>query len=172
MIHFVSREKISSTKYVKLKNEGGTKMTALKNFFNDPFFSPFDVSFRNLMRRDLQPAPLANAKLGLPVDVWSDESGLNIEIVLIEAEKENIKVTNPAGTDKIKISYKKGEHSIPGRNYICKGISRKDVDLEFYVDDKQFNLRDVEVTYRENILKINLKRLEQVEPEVTEYSIQ
>lgn len=142
--------------------------TALLNHLQNDFLSP-SMLFRNLLRNDMYATPLANAKLGIPVDVYTDETGLHIEVSIVGGDRENLSVTRPAGTDKIKIVYKKKEHEDNSRSYVCKNISRKDIDLEIIVGDK-FDLTKANVAYRDNMLNIDIPELEVIPP--TEFEIQ
>jgi len=128
----------------------------MTKLFRDPFYD-MDLMFRNLLNHDSHLIPLANAKIGAPVDAWEEDDKLRLDAVIIGANKEDIKVFIPEGSKNLRIIYEKPESKYENRKYICENISRKNINLDLYISD-HFDISKTSVKYENNILSITIPK--------------
>lgn len=146
--------------------------------------TPFELLFRTKMLNGItltqQPfSTVEEQKLGQPVDIYEDESGLVIEVACVGADKKDVKVTvqregrllsfsvvRPENNDKDEVIEK-----IKSRKYIHRNISRKDFGIDWKVSPR-FDLSGVTAEVDKGLLTIRVPVAEEKSSEVSEIEIQ
>ena len=90
---------------------------------------PFDILVRNFFNSEHNFAPVLDAKIQHPVDIFETEHGLHFEIACTGLNKSDVEL-NIEG-DVLRISYNKESKEYDERTYIHKGIASWSLSLFF-----------------------------------------
>jgi len=91
----------------------------------------FDVLFKNFFNNESFFAPVIDTRIGHPVDIFEDETGLHFEIAGTGLTKEDINIAIEG--DVLKVSYKKEDGEETERKFFHRGITRKSFDLGYRI---------------------------------------
>lgn len=124
---------------------------------------PFDILVRNFFNSELHFAPVNEAKIQHPVDIYENDEGLHFEIACTGLTKKDIEI-NIEG-DVLRITYDKGEDNLPEGTWIHRGIARRSFNLGYKIASK-FNLADADAEMVNGLLKISIPFADEAKPKV------
>jgi HSP20 family protein len=122
----------------------------------------FDILFKNFFNNESFFAPVIDTRIGHPVDIFEDESGLHFEIAGTGLTKEDINISVEG--DILKISYKKEDTDEPERKFFHRGITRKSFDLGYRIPLSKYDLSTAEAEMENGLLRIDIPIAEQAKP--------
>jgi HSP20 family protein len=125
----------------------------------------YDILFKNFFNNDSFFAPVADTKIGHPVDIYENDQGLHFEIAGTGLTKEDIKITIEEGI--LRVSYQKPEDEqccdVNDCNYIHRGIARRSFNLGYKISPK-FDLSTAQAEMNNGLLKISIPFSEAKKP--------
>ena len=125
----------------------------------------YDILFKNFFNNDSFFAPVADTKIGHPVDIYENDQGLHFEIAGTGLTKEDIKITIEEGI--LRVSYQKPEDeqccNVNDCNYIHRGIARRSFNLGYKISPK-FDLSTAQAEMNNGLLKISIPFSEAKKP--------
>ena len=124
---------------------------------------PFDILVRNFFNSELHFAPVNEAKIQHPVDIYENDEGLHFEIACTGLTKKDIEI-NIEG-DVLRITYDKGEDNLPEGTWIHRGIARRSFNLGYKIASK-FSLVEADAQMVNGLLKISIPFAEEAKPKV------
>jgi HSP20 family molecular chaperone IbpA len=128
---------------------------------------PFDILVRNFFHSEHTFAPLMEAKIQHPVDIFETEHGLHFEVACTGLNKSDVEL-NIEG-DVLRISYSKDAEAADAeaqeRNYIHRGIARRSFNLGYKIAPK-FSLPHADAEMKDGLLKVFLPFAEEAKPKV------
>lgn len=114
----------------------------------------FDILFKNFFNHDSFFAPIIETKIGHPVDIFENETGLQFEIACTGLSKEDIDIS--IENDILKISYNKTPEAVDhSTRYIVRGIAKRSFNLGYRVSSK-FNLASSSAEMKNGLLRISV----------------
>jgi len=122
----------------------------------------FDVLFKNFFNNESFFAPVIDTRIGHPVDIFEDESGLHFEIAGTGLTKEDINISVEG--DVLKVSYKKEDSDESERKFFHRGITRKSFDLGYRIPLSKYDLGLAEAEMENGLLRIDIPIAEQAKP--------
>lgn len=129
-------------------------------------FDPFDILFRDYFKTENDLFSTLDNRIGKPVDIYTDDKKLVIEVAVVGVAKEDIEIKVTG--DVVRISYqKKSEPSKTSESlveYRYKGISKSSFDLGYKIDSK-YDLSKIDASLDLGILKVTIPVKEKLEPE-------
>lgn len=114
-------------------------------------FDPFDILFRDYFKTENDLFSTLDNRIGKPVDIYTDNKQLTIEVAVVGVAKEDIQIK--VDGDVIRISYKKDSKEEEPVEYRYKGISKSSFDLGYKIDSK-YDLTKIDASLELGILKI------------------
>ena len=128
---------------------------------------PFDILVRNFFHSEHTFAPLMEAKIQHPVDIFETEHGLHFEVACTGLNKSDVEL-NIEG-DVLRISYSKDAEAADAeaqeRNYMHRGIARRSFNLGYKIAPK-FSLPHADAEMKDGLLKVFLPFAEEAKPKV------
>ena len=128
---------------------------------------PFDILVRNFFHSEHTFAPLMEAKIQHPVDIFETEHGLHFEVACTGLNKSDVEL-NIEG-DVLRISYSKDAEAADAeaqeRNYLHRGIARRSFNLGYKIAPK-FSLPHADAEMKDGLLKVFLPFAEEAKPKV------
>ena len=122
----------------------------------------FDLLFKNFFNSESFFTPVVDTKIGHPVDIYENKTGLHLEVAGTGLTKSDINISLEG--DILRISYeKKDDTETTEERYIYKGISRKSFNLGYRISPK-FNLSEAEAEMENGLLHINIPIAEESKP--------
>lgn len=122
----------------------------------------FDVLFKNFFNNESFFAPVIDTRIGHPVDIFEDETGLHFEIAGTGLTKEDINISVEG--DVLKVSYKKEDSDESERKFFHRGITRKSFDLGYRIPLSKYDLSLAEAEMENGLLRIDIPIAEQAKP--------
>ena len=122
----------------------------------------FDVLFKNFFNNESFFAPVIDTRIGHPVDIFEDETGLHFEIAGTGLTKEDINIA--IGGDVLKVSYKKEDGEETERKFFHRGITRKSFDLGYRIPLSKYDLSNAEAEMENGLLRIDIPIAEAAKP--------
>ena len=122
----------------------------------------FDVLFKNFFNNESFFAPVIDTRIGHPVDIFEDESGLHFEIAGTGLTKEDINISIEG--DVLKVSYKKEDSDESKRKFFHRGITRKSFDLGYRIPLSKYDLSLADAEMENGLLRIDIPIAEQAKP--------
>ena len=116
----------------------------------------FDILFKNFFNHDSFFAPIIETKIGHPVDIFENETGLQFDIACTGLSKEDIDIS--IENDILKISYNKIPEAVStdhSTRYIVRGIAKRAFNLGYRVSSK-FNLASSSAEMKNGLLRISV----------------
>lgn len=141
---------------------------------NSSNINEFDILFRNLIGHDLSNGrwkQFQGVKPGYPVDLYYTDDTMTIEVPVIGARIENIKVVRSG--DELSVSYhrdKENEKFNANVNWVHRGIVRRDFDMAWKISPK-FNLKELTSTIKNGLLTITIPAEKSQLPEEVKINI-
>ena len=130
---------------------------------NDPFFN--DLFFKSGLASRFQQFN-ESTKLDYPVDAWYDDQNLVFEIPVLNASKDDIKITKTS--DLLRITYKRSNRpDDENRTWVKRSIVKRDFNLEWRITSK-FNANEITSTFSNGLLIIQIPFAKEAKPEVVE----
>lgn len=128
---------------------------------------PFDILVRNFFNSEHNFAPVFEAKIQHPVDIYENEEGLHFEIACTGLTKKDIEI-NIEG-DVLRVSYNKPKDEecceVNNCNYLHRGIARRSFNLGYKIAPK-FSLTEADAGMKDGLLKISVPFAEEAKPKV------
>jgi HSP20 family molecular chaperone IbpA len=122
----------------------------------------FDLLFKNFFNSDSFFAPVVEAKITHPVDIYEDTKGLHLEIAGTGLAKDDIDIQIEG--DILRVIYEKpDEGSEPKTKFIHRGIARRSFNLGYKIASK-FSLQNAEAEMKNGLLKICVPFAEEAKP--------
>jgi len=122
----------------------------------------FDVLFKNFFNNESFFAPVIDTRIGHPVDIFEDETGLHFEIAGTGLTKEDINIAIEG--DVLKVSYKKEDGEETERKFFHRGITRKSFDLGYRIPLSKYDLSNAEAEMENGLLRIDIPIAEAAKP--------
>ena len=128
---------------------------------------PFDILVRNFFNSEHNFAPVFEAKIQHPVDIYENEEGLHFEIACTGLTKKDIEI-NIEG-DVLRVSYNKPKDEecceVNNCSYLHRGIARRSFNLGYKIAPK-FSLTEADAGMKDGLLKISVPFAEEAKPKV------
>lgn len=122
----------------------------------------FDVLFKNFFNNDSFFSPVIETRIGHPVDIFEDETGLHFEIAGTGLTKEDINISVEG--DVLKVSYKREDSEDGGKKFFHRGITRKSFDLGYRIPLSRFDISNAEAEMENGLLRIDIPIAEAAKP--------
>tara|TARA_R100000951_G_scaffold36373_1_gene31139 strand:- start:3929 stop:4345 length:417 start_codon:yes stop_codon:yes gene_type:complete len=122
---------------------------------------PFDILVRNFFNSEHNFAPVLDAKIQHPVDIFETEHGLHFEIACTGLNKSDVEL-NIEG-DVLRISYNKESKEYDERTYIHKGIAKRSFNLGYKIASK-FDLSKADAMMENGLLGIRIPFADEAKP--------
>jgi HSP20 family protein len=122
----------------------------------------FDVLFKNFFNHESFFTPVIDTRIGHPVDIFEDESGLHFEIAGTGLTKSDINISVEG--DVLKVSYKKEDLEETEKKFFHRGITRKSFDLGYRIPLSKYDLSAAEAEMENGLLRIDIPIAEQAKP--------
>lgn len=124
---------------------------------------PFDILVRNFFNSELHFAPINEAKIQHPVDIYETDEGLHFEIACTGLTKKDIEIN--IESDVLRVSYSKPKSEEQESNYIHRGIARRSFNLGYKIAPK-FSLMHADAEMSDGLLKVVIPFAEEAKPKV------
>jgi HSP20 family protein len=128
---------------------------------------PFDILVRNFFNSEHTFAPVFDAKISHPVDIYENMDGLHFEIACTGLTKKDIEINIEA--DVLRVSYDKPKEDacceVNNCNYIHKGIAKRSFNLGYKIAPK-FSLANADAEMKDGLLKISIPFADEAKPKV------
>lgn len=125
-------------------------------------FDPFDILFTNQFNvKKGSFAPLLEAKIGYPVDIYETQDTLVYEVACTGIDKSKVNVS--LSDNLLKISYDKSseEDKYEGKKYHVEGIARRSFDFSFKINTSKYNLQKADAEFKNGLLRVQIPLLEE-----------
>jgi len=119
-----------------------------------------DILFKNFFQNESFFTPVAETRIGLPVDIYETDAGLHFEIAGSGLTKDDMNITIEG--DCLKIAHQKPDEQ-EGVKYLHRGISRKSFNLGYRIASK-FDLSKASAEMTNGLLKIAIPFAEEAKP--------
>ena len=113
----------------------------------------FDILFKNFFNTDTFFGPVAESKIGHPVDIYENEKGLHFEIACTGLTKDEITIS--IENDTLKVSYDKPESNDLANKYLVRGIAKRAFNLGYRISSK-FDLSKADAEMHNGLLQISI----------------
>jgi HSP20 family molecular chaperone IbpA len=133
----------------------------MSTLFNENYFSPFDLLFKDFFKSELDFQPANQAKYSHPVDIFENSEGLHFEVACTGLTKEDIELHIEG--DLLVIRYDKTPEDKTSHNYIHRGIARRSFSLGYKIASK-FDLSKAEASMENGLLTISIPFAEESKP--------
>ena len=128
---------------------------------------PFDILVRNFFNSEHTFAPIMDAKIQHPVDIYENENGLHFEIACTGLTKKDIEINIEA--DVLRVAYNKPKDDeccgVNNCNYIHRGIAKRSFNLGYKIAPK-FSLNNADAEMKDGLLKISIPFADEAKPKV------
>lgn len=128
--------------------------------------NPFDILVRNFFQDASTYAPLAQAKVPHPVDIYQREDGLGLDIACTGILKEDIEILIDGNI--IRVNYDKPQAEDP-RDFIHKGIAQRSFNLGWKIDSK-YDLSKADAEFLNGLLRVTIPFAKGSEPRTLKIS--
>lgn len=126
---------------------------------------PFDILVRNFFHSEHTFAPLREAKIQHPVDIFETDHGLHFEVACTGLTKSDVEL-NIEG-DVLRISYSKDAEAADAeaqeRSYLHRGITRRSFNLGYKIAPK-FDLSKADALMENGLLGIRIPFADEAKP--------
>lgn len=126
----------------------------------------FDILFKNFFNNNSFYAPVVDRKIGHPVDIYENETGLHFEIAGSGLTKEDIKISIEG--EVLRVSYDKNEDDkcceVNDCKYYHRGISKKSFNLGYRIPISKYDLSKAEAGMEHGLLTIDIPIVEEAKP--------
>jgi len=137
----------------------------MSTLFNENYFSPFDLLFKDFFKSELDFQPATTAKFSHPVDIFENEHGLHFDVACTGLSKEDVELKIEG--DLLVIRYDKNADEkccdVNNCNYIHRGIARRSFSLGYKIASK-FDLSKTEAMMENGLLGIRIPFAEEAKP--------
>lgn len=124
----------------------------------------FDILYKNFFNADTFFAPVMDAKIGHPVDIYENKNGLHFEIACTGLTKEDVEIN--IDRDILRVFYNKPQDDrcceVNECKYLHKGIAKRSFNLGYRVSSR-FNIVKAEAKMADGLLKITIPFAEETE---------
>jgi HSP20 family molecular chaperone IbpA len=124
----------------------------MKTLFKESLF-PTDIMYRNIFDRDSIFKSIMDTKPGYPVDVYTKDDELHIDIAVIDGTKEYVDITTDGSN--LKVKYTKPDEDDTGSKYFWRSITKRSFDFAWKISPK-YDLNSVDAEMQNGLLKITL----------------
>lgn len=124
---------------------------------------PFDILVRNFFQSDRTFAPIMDAKIQHPVDIFENKEGLHFEIACTGLTKDQVEINIEA--DVLRVSYTKSKEEERENNYIHRGVAKRSFNLGYKIAPK-FDLGQASAEMKNGLLKVSVPFADEAKPKV------
>lgn len=128
---------------------------------------PFDILVRNFFQSDRTFAPIMDAKIQHPVDIFENKEGLHFEIACTGLTKDQVEINIEA--DVLRVAYSKAKDEacceVDDCNYIHKGVATRSFNLGYKIAPK-FDLGQASAEMKNGLLKVSVPFADEAKPKV------
>lgn len=124
---------------------------------------PFDILVRNFFNSEHTFAPLMDAKIQHPVDIFENKEGLHFEIACTGLTKDQVEINIEA--DVLRVSYTKSKEEERENNYIHRGVAKRSFNLGYKIAPK-FELGQASAEMKNGLLKVSVPFADEAKPKV------
>lgn len=124
---------------------------------------PFDILVRNFFHSDHTFAPIMDAKIQHPVDIFENKEGLHFEIACTGLTKDQVEINIEA--DVLRVSYTKSKEEERENNYIHRGVAKRSFNLGYKIAPK-FDLGQASAEMKNGLLKVSVPFADEAKPKV------
>lgn len=127
--------------------------------------TPFDILVRNFLSQQGSYAPVErNTKsISHPVDIYTVEAGLNIDIACTGIDKKDIEILTEKNVLRVNYDKKESTEDKDYREYVFQGIAKRSFNLGWKIDSK-FDLSKAEATFDNGLLTVAIPFAESAKP--------
>jgi HSP20 family protein len=126
----------------------------------------FDVLFKNFFNNQSFFEPVVDTRIGHPVDIYENETGLHFEIAGTGLTKDDINVLIEG--DVLRVSYDRKEDEkccdVNNCKYHHRGISRKSFNLGYRIPLSKYDISKAEAGMKHGLLRIDIPINEDAKP--------
>lgn len=147
-----------SINYTRHTSPAWSTTTEVANIMDE-----FDLLFKDFFKSTSYYLPTLRERSGYPVDAFVDPEtkALNIHVACTGLSKDQVEVTTDKDVLRIRVNGE-GEIPVPDKQYFCRGISRKKMNLGYKVSNK-FDLAKITAKFNNGLLQLTVPA---VNPEV------
>lgn len=134
--------------------------------------NPFEILFRNFFDNDSFFNDVAQCNIKYPVDIYENETGLQIEIAAVGLDKNEININIEEGNI-LRVFYEKNPPVKEGQEdsgYIHRGIARRSFNMGWKIG-KTFNIEALEASLDKGLLTITIPSAPKVESKKIDINI-
>ncbi len=124
---------------------------------------PFDILVRNFFNSEHTFAPVTDAKIQHPVDIFENKEGLHFEIACTGLTKDQVEINIEA--DVLRVSYTKSKEEEKENNYIHRGVAKRSFNLGYKIAPK-FDLGQASAEMKNGLLKVSVPFADEAKPKV------
>lgn len=124
--------------------------TLFKPMFDDNSFEVFFRDAFNSSNKFFQSIIDDSFKMTYPVDIFSDDNGIEIDIAVVGADKDDISIE--IENDILTVSYKKQDDQNTNRYYYKRGIAKRSFSFAWKIS--KGDLDNIDVSLDKGLLKI------------------
>ena len=122
--------------------------------FRLPTTSPFDILFKNFFESDADFAPFNQIRFNYPVDIYTTEDGMNIDIACVGVDKKDLDIKIEG--DILRVEYKKDSNEEDTKlDYIQKGIARRAVNMGWRIS-RRYDLSKLDAKLENGLLQLHM----------------
>lgn len=127
--------------------------------------TPFDILVRNFLSQQGGYAPVErNTKsISHPVDIYTVEAGLNIDIACTGIDKKDIEILTEKNVLRVNYDKKESTEDKDYREYVFQGIAKRSFNLGWKIDSK-FDLAKAEASFDNGLLTVAIPYAEEAKP--------
>ena len=124
---------------------------------------PFDILVRNFFNSEHHFAPLMDAKIQHPVDIFENKEGLHFEIACTGLAKDQVEINIEA--DVLRVSHTKSKEKDKENNYIHRGVAKRSFNLGYKIAPK-FDLGNANAEMKNGLLRVSVPFADEAKPKV------
>lgn len=124
---------------------------------------PFDILVRNFFNSEHTFAPVTDAKIQHPLDIFENKEGLHFEIACTGLTKDQVEINIEA--DVLRVSYTKSKEEEKENNYIHRGVAKRSFNLGYKIAPK-FDLGQASAEMKNGLLKVSVPFADEAKPKV------
>jgi len=122
--------------------------------FKFPGTSPFDILFKNFFESEADFAPFNQIRFNYPVDIYTTEDGMNIDIACVGVDKKDLDIKIEGDT--LRVEYKKESTEEESKiDYIQKGIARRAFNMGWRIS-RRYDLSKLDAKLENGLLQLHM----------------
>jgi HSP20 family protein len=122
--------------------------------FKFPGTSAFDILFKNFFETETEFAPFNQIRFNYPVDIYTTEEGMNIDIACVGVDKKDLDIKIEG--DILRVEYKKDSTEEDTKiDYIQKGIARRAFNMGWRIS-RRYDLGKLDAKLENGLLQLHM----------------